>query len=108
MFNFSGIRRVYARQRTRGAGHGSLGVSVCAVLLAEACNTGPEPLLRHETQSLRRDRLSWVSQKYLRDETLSAANARLVAAQIGIPLARAWAREPSPSSAQSAKSPSSR
>ena len=67
-----------------------LRVSVCAVLLAEACNTGLEPLVRHETQSLRRDRLSWVSQHYLRDETLRAANARLVAAQTGIPLARAW------------------
>ena len=67
-----------------------LGVSVCAVLLAEACNTGLEPLVRHETQSLRRDRLSWVSQNYLRDETLRTANARLVAAQTGIPLARAW------------------
>ena len=60
------------------------------MLLAEACNTGLEPLVRHETQSLRRDRLSWVSQNYLRDETLRAANARLVAAQTGIPLARAW------------------
>ena len=83
-------RRVYARQRTRGARVTDLGVSVCAVLLAEACNTGLEPLVRHETQSLRRDRLSWVSQNYLRDETLRAANARLVAAQTGIPLARAW------------------
>ena len=67
-----------------------LGVSVCAVLLADACNTGLEPLVRHETQRLRHDRLSWVSQHYLRDETLRAANARLVAAQTGIPLARAW------------------
>ena len=47
-------------------------------------------LVRHETQSLRRDCLSWVSQNYLRDETLRAANARLGAAQTGIPLARAW------------------
>ena len=54
-----------------------LGVSVCTVLLAEACNTGLEPLVRHETQRLRRDRLSWVSQHDLRDETLRAANARL-------------------------------
>ena len=60
-----------------------LGVSVCAVLLAEACNTGLEPLVRHETQRLRRDRLSWVSQHYLRDETLRAAHT-------GIPLAHAW------------------
>ncbi len=69
-----------------------LGVSVCAGLLAEACNTGLEPLVRHETQRLRRDRLSWVSQHDLRDETWRAANARLVAAHTGIPLARAWGR----------------
>jgi TnpA family transposase len=38
-------------------------------------------LIRNDNQALRRDRLSWVSQNYLRDETLSAANAILVAAQ---------------------------
>ena len=52
--------------------------------------SGLEPLVRHETQRLRRDRLSWVSQHDLRDETLRAANARRVAAHTGIPLARAW------------------
>ncbi|EQD36363.1 Transposase, Tn3, partial [mine drainage metagenome] len=62
-----------------------LGISVCAVLLAEACNTGLEPLVRYDVPSLRRERLSWVSQNYLRDETLTAANARLVAAQDEIP-----------------------
>lgn len=65
-------------------------ISVCAVLLAEACNIGFEPLVRHDTQSLRRDRLSWVSQNYLREETLTAANAGLVAAQNDIPLAHVW------------------
>ena len=67
-----------------------LGVSVCAVLLAEACHTGLELLVRHETQRVRRDRLSWVSQHYLRDETVRAATVRLVAAHTGIPWARAW------------------
>src|ERR1700730_9792648 len=43
-----------------------------------------------EANLLRRDRLSWVNQNYVRDETLVAANARLVAAQNGIPLAHAW------------------
>src|SRR5260370_5040222 len=67
-----------------------LDLSLCAVLLAEACNTGFEPLVRNDIPALRRDRLSWVNQNYLRDETLTAANARLVAAQNGIPLAHAW------------------
>jgi TnpA family transposase len=59
-------------------------------LLAEACNTGLEPLVHHQTPALRRDRLSWVKQNYIRDDTLVAANAKLVSAQSRIALARAW------------------
>ena len=67
-----------------------LTTSLCAVLLAEACNTGPEPFVRIETLALRRDRLLWVDQNYLRDDTLIAANAVLVAAQNRIALAKTW------------------
>ena len=74
----------------RTARAADLDLSVCAVLLAETCNTGLEPLVRNDTPALRRDRLSWVNQNYLRDETLVAANALLVAAQNDIPLAHAW------------------
>jgi hypothetical protein len=37
-----------------------------------------------------------VNQNYLRDETLVAANALLVAAQNGIPLVHTWAAVKSP------------
>lgn len=67
-----------------------LTTSLCAVLLAEACNTGPEPLIRQDIQALRRERLAWVNQNYLRDDTLVAANVILVAAQSSIALAKAW------------------
>ncbi len=67
-----------------------LTTSLCAVLLAEACNTGPEPLIRHDVQALRRERLAWVNQNYLRDDTLVGANAVLVAAQNRVALAHAW------------------
>jgi TnpA family transposase len=67
-----------------------LPVSLCAVLLAEACNTGMEPLIRPDAPALRRSRLSWVRQNYLRADTLTQANARLVAAQNDIALARCW------------------
>ena len=67
-----------------------LATTLCAVLLAEACNTGLEPLVRPDMPALRRSRLSWVRQNYLRAETLTRANARLVAAQNGIDLARRW------------------
>ena len=67
-----------------------LATTLCAVLLAEACNTGLEPLVRPDVPALRRSRLSWVRQNYLRAETLTQANARLVAAQNGIDLAQRW------------------
>jgi len=59
-----------------------LATSVCAVLLAEACNVGLEALTR--------GCLAWVQQHYVRAGTLLAANARLVAYQARGPLARAW------------------
>jgi TnpA family transposase len=47
-------------------------------------------LLRKDAPALRRSRLSWVRQNYIREETLTHANACLVAAQNGIDLARRW------------------
>ena len=67
-----------------------LHISICAVLMADACNTGLEPLVRDDVPALRRDRLVWVEQNYKRDETIRAANAILVATQSSIPLASAW------------------
>lgn len=67
-----------------------LDISLCAVMLAEACNTGIEPLVCADVVALRRDRLSWVGQKYLRDDTLIEANAKLVAVQNSLNLARMW------------------
>jgi len=64
--------------------------SLCAVLIAEGCNIGFDPLVRHDIPALTRSRLSWVQQNYIRAETLTAANARLVDAQSEIPLAMDW------------------
>jgi TnpA family transposase len=74
----------------RNARAQDLTISLCAALLAEACNTGPAPLIRHDVQALRRERLAWVNQNYLRDDTLVAANAMLVAAQNRVALAHVW------------------
>jgi len=67
-----------------------LATSVCAVLLAEACNVGLGPLIRADTPALTRSRLAWIQQHSIRAETLVAANARLVDYQADVPLARAW------------------
>jgi TnpA family transposase len=73
-----------------GARAAGVATSVCAVLVAEATNTGFEPLMRLDVPALRRSRLSWVKQNYLRADTLTAANAALVAAQNEVALVRAW------------------
>ncbi len=94
----TGFAAGFTHASERDARAGDLAISVCAVLLAEACNTGFEPLIplgallrnRLDTLALRRSRLSWVRQNYVRAETLTRANAALVAAQAAIPLARAW------------------
>jgi len=60
------------------------------VLIAEACNIGFEPLIRSDLPALRRSRLSWVNQNFIRNETLTEANSCLVAAQNSIPLVHRW------------------
>ncbi len=67
-----------------------LPLSICAVLLAQACNLGLKTVARADVPALTLARLAWVQQNYLRAETLTAANARLVDAQAGLPLAQAW------------------
>jgi TnpA family transposase len=68
----------------------NLPLSICAVLVAEACNVGLEPLLSSDVPALTRGRLSWVQQNYVRTETITQANARLVEAQTQIELAQRW------------------
>jgi hypothetical protein len=86
----TGFTQAFTHLTDRSARTANFALSLCAALLAEACNTGPEPFIRHDTPALRRDRIAWVKQNYLRDETISAGNATLVAAQNRIALAHAW------------------
>lgn len=65
-------------------------ISLCAALMAEACNIGLEPLIRPDHPALTRDRLGWVLQNYIRADTLIRANARLVDYQSTLALAKAW------------------
>ncbi len=41
--------------------------------VAEACNIGHEPPIKHSIPALTRHRLSWVKQNYIRAETLVSA-----------------------------------
>jgi TnpA family transposase len=86
----TGFTDAFTHLSERTARATDLPISLCAVLMAEACNTGPEPLIRGDIPALKRDRLSWVDQNYVRDDTLTAANAILVAAQSRMALANLW------------------
>jgi TnpA family transposase len=67
-----------------------LELSVAAVLTAEATNVGVEPIVHDGVDALSRDRLFWVEQNYLRAQTLSRANARLVDYHMRLPLVQSW------------------
>ncbi|GGB81703.1 Tn3 family transposase [Deinococcus soli (ex Cha et al. 2016)] len=69
-----------------------LPMSVCAVLLSEACNVGLAAVAQPEREALRPSRLSWVSQNYVRAETIAAANARLVDFQSTLPDLPDWGK----------------
>ncbi len=76
-----------SEQNARAEG---LPISLCAALVAQACNIGFEPIIDPSFPPLMRHRLSWVTQNYLRSETLIRANARLVDRQTASPLAGSW------------------
>lgn len=67
-----------------------LTTSVCAVLIAEACNIGLEPLIKPHIPALTKDRLNWVKQNYIRAETLIKSNTSLVNHQATLSLAKKW------------------
>lgn len=72
----TGFTREFTHVSESGARAQDLHISLCAVLMAEACNIGLEPLIKHNIPALTRHRLSWVKQNYLRAETLVSANVR--------------------------------
>jgi len=74
----------------RNARAEDLTISICAVLVAQACNIGLEAVARADIAALTRGRLAWVQQNYLREETLTRATAGLVDYQAGLPLAQFW------------------
>jgi hypothetical protein len=87
---WTGFLNEYTHVGGLGPRMDDLPVSVAALLVAEACNVGLTPVTNPGVPALTRGRLSHVDQNYLRAETHSAANARLIQAQPGIPVARLW------------------
>ncbi|MHB8508665.1 MAG: Tn3 family transposase [Candidatus Dormibacteria bacterium] len=65
-------------------------VSVCAVLLTQACNVPVSTVARGDVAALRADRLAWVDANYVRADTVTTANNRLVDYQTTIPITAHW------------------
>lgn len=65
-----------------------LHISICAVLIAQACNIGLEPVVQLGIPALEYDRLTWVEQNYFRTETITQANNALVAYHSKLELAQ--------------------
>lgn len=84
-FSHAGLSTAAAGSRMR-----DLSTSMAAVLIAQGCNLGFAPIVKSGHPALTRDRLSHVSQNYIRADTLAAANARLITAQSRIDVARLW------------------
>ncbi len=58
----------------------NLHTTIAALLVAESCNIGWTPVIKHGVPALTRDRLAHVDATYLRMDTLKAANAALIGA----------------------------
>jgi TnpA family transposase len=86
----TGFAAAFTHASESNARADDIATTIRAVLVAEATNTGFEPLVRLDAPALRRSRLSWVKQNFMRTDTLTAANALLVAAQNAVPLAHSW------------------
>ncbi|MBN2881773.1 Tn3 family transposase [Candidatus Woesearchaeota archaeon] len=54
-----------------------LDISICAVLIAKACNVGFKPVCQKGIKALEYDRLLWVEQNYFRPETIALAKSKL-------------------------------
>ncbi|GHF58271.1 TnpA family transposase [Deinococcus metalli] len=87
---FSGFAGAFTPVTAGRTSWRDLPVSICAVLLAQACNIGLKAVARDDVPALTLARLSWVQQTHVRAEGITAANAHLVAAQDHLPLARQW------------------
>jgi TnpA family transposase len=86
----TGFAKAFTHLSERQARVEHFETSLCAALIAEACNIGVEPVSRQDVPALRRERLTWVGQNFIRPETIAAANARIVSAHATLPLVKLW------------------
>lgn len=87
---WTGFGRAFSASTGGQSRIADLELSICAVLLAQACNVGYRPVVSHDHPALTAARLDYVANTYVRPETIAAANARLVDYQATIGIVRQW------------------
>ncbi|MBL1227119.1 Tn3 family transposase [Enterococcus sp. BWR-S5] len=65
-------------------------ISILAVLLAESCNIGFSPVAKESIGSLKYDRLLYVNHQYIRLDTLTTANKKIIGAHKKLKMALIW------------------
>ena len=88
----TGFARSFTHLSERHAKVEHFDISLCAALIGEACNIGLEPIARSDIPALRRDRLFWLGQNFIRPDTITAANAAIVAAHARLPIVEHWGK----------------
>lgn len=86
----TGFAKAFTHLSERPARVEDFETSLCAVLIAQACNIGLEPLVRSDIPALRQSRLSWLKQNFIRSQTLNAANAMIVSAHSRLAITKHW------------------
>jgi TnpA family transposase len=86
----TGFAQAFSHLSERQAKVDNFEISLCAVLVGQACNIGIEPMVRPDIPALRRDRLSWISQNFVRPENHDAASALIVSAHDRLPIVKHW------------------
>ena len=86
----TGFAKAFTHLSERQARVEHFEISLCAALVAEACNIGIEAVSRQDVPALRRERLAWIIQNFIRPETIAAANAEIVSAHAALSLVKLW------------------
>ncbi|HBI2046975.1 TPA: Tn3 family transposase [Enterococcus faecalis] len=86
----TGLTQAFVHTNERESRMKELDISLLAVLVSEACNIGYSPISKEHIASLKTDRLTYVNHQYLRIDTLSEANNKLIQAHHELPLSSIW------------------
>jgi TnpA family transposase len=90
VFERTGLPADFTHISGADSGMEGFATSLCGLVVSEACNVGLVPIEKPNVPALTRARLLQVDQGYVRAETISAANACLIAAQARIGIVKAW------------------